>query len=148
MSLKARIVDDMKSALRARDVARLGAIRLAVAAIKQREVDERIDLDDDRVLEVLERMIKQRRESISQFQSGGREDLASKEAFEIGVIQSYLPEPLSDSELDDIIQAAILSTKAESLRDMGRAMAAIKAKARGRADMAVISAKLKARLQG
>lgn len=148
MSLKARIVDDMKSALRARDVARLGAIRLAVAAIKQREVDERIELDDDRVLEVLERMIKQRRESISQFQSGGREDLASKEAFEIGVIQSYLPEPLSDSELDDIIQAAILSTKAESLRDMGRAMAAIKAKARGRADMAVISAKLKARLQG
>ena len=148
MSLKARIVDDMKSALRARDVARLSAIRLAVAAIKQREVDERIELDDDRVLEVLERMIKQRRESISHFQSGGREDLASKEAFEIGIIQSYLPEPLSDSELDDIIQAAILSTKAESLRDMGKAMAAIKAKARGRADMAVISAKLKARLQG
>jgi uncharacterized protein YqeY len=138
----------MKSALRARDVARLGAIRLAVAAIKQREVDERIELDDDRVLEVLERMIKQRRESISQFQSGGREDLASKEAFEIGVIQSYLPEPLSDAELDDIIQAAILSTKAESLRDMGKAMAAIKAKARGRADMVVISAKVKARLQG
>lgn len=147
MSIKERIENDMKSAMRARDKARLGAIRLALAAIKQREVDERLNLDDDSVIEVLERMVKQRRESIGQFQSGGREDLASQEAFEIEVIQSYMPDPLSEAEIDALIHAAILSTKAETLRDMGKAMAAIKAKARGRADLGVIGAKLKAKLQ-
>ena len=148
MSLKDRIQDDMKSALRAKDKDRLGALRLMLAAVKQREIDERITLDDTQVVGVLERMIKQRRESIAQYQSGGREDLADREAFEIAVIQAYMPKALSDAELDALIEGAIAATGAQSVREMGKAMGWLKSQVQGRADMAVVSARLKARLAG
>ena len=148
MSLKDRIQDDMKTAMRAKDKARLGAIRLILAAVKQREVDERIELSDGQVLGVLEKMIKQRRESLAQYQSAGREDLAAQEAFEIELIQSYLPAPLGEAEIDALIAGAIAATGAQSVRDMGKVMALIKDQAQGRADMAAISARVKARFGG
>ena len=148
MSLKDRIQDDMKAAMRAKDKQRLGAIRLILAAIKQREVDERIELSEAQILAVLEKMIKQRRESLAQYQSAGREDLAAQEAFEIALIQAYLPAPLSEAELDALIAQAIAATGAQSVRDMSKVMAAIKNQAQGRADMAAISARVKARFGG
>jgi hypothetical protein len=148
MSLKDRIQDDMKAAMRAKEKERLGAIRLILAAIKQREVDERIVLSDSQVLSVLEKMIKQRRESLAQYQSAGRDDLAAQEAFEIELIQSYLPAPLSETEIDTLIADAITATGAQSVRDMGKVMALIRDQAQGRADMAAVSARVKARFDG
>ena len=148
MSLKDRIQDDMKTAMRAKDKERLGAIRLILAAIKQREVDERIELNDVQVLGVLEKMIKQRRESLAQYQSAGREDLAARESFEIEVIQSYLPAPLSEADIDTLVANAVAVTGAQSVRDMGKVMALIKDQAQGRADMAAVSARVKARFGG
>src|SRR5215475_15782570 len=127
MTLKERITDDMKGAMRAGEKERLGTIRLALAAIKQREVDERITLDDSQVLSVLEKMIKQRREAIAQFESGGRADLVAKENAEIAVLQPYLPAQLSDAELDALIAEAITSTSATSVKDMGKVMGVVKA---------------------
>jgi uncharacterized protein len=146
MTLKERITEDMKSAMRAGDKERLGTIRLALAAIKQREVDERITLDDGQVLAVLEKMIKQRREAITQFQAGGRADLVAKETAEITVLEAYLPARLSDAELDAIIAGAIASTGATSPKDMGKVIAAVKAQAQGRADMGAVSARVKEKL--
>jgi uncharacterized protein len=146
MALRERITEDMKSAMRAGDKERLGTIRLALAAIKQREVDERITLDDPQVLGVLEKMIKQRREAITQFASGGRADLVSKETAEIGVLQAYLPAQMNPAEIDALIAAAIAATGASSIKDMGKVMAAVKPKAQGRADMGAVSARIKQKL--
>jgi hypothetical protein len=148
MSIKDRVQDDMKAAMRAKDKGRLGAIRLILAAVKQREVDERIVLSDLQTLAVLEKMIKQRRESLTQYQSAGRDDLAAQEAFEIDLIQSYQPAPLSEAEVEALIDAAMATTGAQSVRDMGKVMALIKDQAQGRADMAMVSARIKARLGG
>ena len=148
MSLKDRIQEDMKTAMRAKDKPRLGAIRLILAAIKQREVDERIELDDTQTLVVLEKMLKQRRESLAQYQNAGRADLAAQETFEIELIQSYLPAPLSEAELDALISQAIATTGAQSVRDMGKVMAILREQAQGRADMAAVSARVKARFGG
>lgn len=146
MSLKSRITDDMKAAMKGGDKPRLATIRLVQAAIKQREVDERIELDDEQVLAVLERMLKQRRDSLSQFEAAGREDLAAQERFEIGVLQDYMPAPLAEAEIDAAIAAAIAETGASSARDMGKVMAALKPKVAGRADMQALSGKVKAAL--
>jgi hypothetical protein len=146
MALRERITEDMKSAMRAGDKQRLGTIRLALAAIKQREVDERITLDDPQVLSVLEKMLKQRREAITQFQSGGRADLVAKETAEIGVLQGYLPAQMSPVELDALITEAITATGAASIKDMGKVMAAVKPKAQGRAEMGAVSARIKQKL--
>ncbi|MBS0400439.1 MAG: GatB/YqeY domain-containing protein [Proteobacteria bacterium] len=146
MSLKERITEDMKAALRAGEKERLGAIRMITAAIKQREVDERIALDDAQVTSVIEKMIKQRKESIVQFQSGGRQDLADREIAEISLLQTYLPAQLSDAELDHLITEAIASTGATSIKDMGKVMGIIKTRAAGRADMGAVGARIKARL--
>ena len=148
MSLKDRITEDMKAAMRAKDSERLGTIRMITAAIKQREVDERITLDDTQVLAVLEKMIKMRKESIAQFASGGRDDLVARETREVELLQSYMPAQLSAAELDAIIAAAIAESGATSIKDMGKAMALVKQKAQGRTDMAAASAKLKAKLGG
>ena len=148
MSLKARIQEDMKSALRAGEKERLANIRMLMAAIKQREVDERITLDDAQVIAVLEKMIKQRRESVVQFEQGGRADLADKEKAEIALLQAYLPTQLSDAEIDAIIRDAMAATGAASMKDMGKVMGAVKAKAAGRADMGAVSARIKAALGG
>ena len=147
-SLKGRITDDMKAAMRSGEKERLGVIRMLTAAIKQREVDERISLDDAQVLSVLEKMIKQRKESVVQFQAGNRPDLVAKESGEIALLQGYLPSQLSDSELDALITDAIASTGAASIKDMGKVMGIIKGKAQGRADMAAVGAKIKAKLGG
>ena len=136
----------MKTAMRAGERERLSTIRLILAAIKQREVDERILLDDGQVLAVLEKMVKQRRESIAQFQSGGRADLVAKETAELGIVQSYLPAQLSDAEVTALIDEAIRSTGAASIKDMGKVMGAVKAQAQGRADMGAVSARIKERL--
>jgi len=144
MSLKDHIQDDMKTAMRAKDKERLGAIRLILAAVKQREVDERIELNDVQVFGVLEKMIKQRRESLTQYQDAGREDLAARESFEIEMIQSYLPAPLSEADIDILVANAVAVTGAQSVRDMGKVMALIKDQAQGRVDMAKISARVKA----
>jgi len=144
--LKEKITEDMKAAMRSGEKERLGTIRLILAAIKQREVDERITLDDSQVLAVLEKMIKQRRESIAQFTTGGRADLVAKETAELGVVQSYLPAQLTVAEVDALIAEAIRSTGAASLKDMGKVMAAVKAQAQGRADMGAVSARIKQRL--
>jgi uncharacterized protein YqeY len=144
--LKQRLQDDMKAALKGGDKERLGTIRLINAAIKQREVDERIELDDTAVLAVLEKMIKQRRDSHAQYQDAGREDLAAKEAAEILVCQAYMPEPLSDAEIDACIDAALAETGASSMRDMGKVMGIIKPQVQGRADIGQISARVKQRL--
>jgi uncharacterized protein YqeY len=146
MALKERITEDMKSAMRAGEKARLSTIRLALAAIKQREVDERISLDDGQVLAVLEKMIKQRREAITQFQSGGRADLVDKESAEILVLQGYLPAQLSDAEIDTLIAEAIAATGAASIKDMGKVMGTVKPKVQGRADMGAVSARIKQKL--
>jgi len=138
----------MKAAMRAGEKERLGTIRMILAGIKQREVDERIQLDDAQVLSVLEKMIKSRKESLVHFQSGGRQDLIDKETAEINLIQGYLPAQLSDAEIDALIADAIKSTGAATVKDMGKAMGAIKSKAQGKADMAVVGAKLKAKLSG
>jgi len=146
MSLKERITDDMKAAMRSGEKERLGIIRMITSAIKQREVDERISLDDSQVMSVLEKMIKQRKESVAQFQAGNRRDLADKESAEITLLQTYLPSQLSDAELDALIGEAIAASGAASIKDMGKVMAIIKTKAQGRADMAAVGAKIKARL--
>ena len=146
--LKNTLTDDMKTAMRAGDKSRLTVIRMALAAIKQREVDERIELDDAATLAVIEKMVKQRRESISQYEKGGRPELAAAEAAEIEVLQVYLPEPLDEAALAEIIDNAISETGAESMRDMGKVMGKVKAAAAGRADMAQVSAIIKARLAG
>jgi uncharacterized protein YqeY len=148
MSLKERITEDMKTAMRARETERLGTIRMIQAAIKQREVDERIALDDTQVLSVIEKMIKMRKESIAQFESGGRADLAAKENQEIQLLQAYMPAQLDAAELDALIAAAIAETGAASIKDMGKVMAQVKQKAQGRADMAAVGAKIKAKLAG
>ena len=138
----------MKAAMRSGEKERLGVIRMITSAIKQREVDERITLDDAQVLSVLEKMIKQRKESVVQFQAGNRPDLVEKESAEIALLQGYLPSPLSDTEIDALIQDAIAATGAASIKDMGKVMAVIKGKAQGRADMAAVGAKIKAKLGG
>ena len=148
MSLKERITDDMKAAMRAGEKERLGVIRMITAAIKQREVDERISLDDAQVVAVLEKMVKQRKESLVQFQAGNRQDLVDKEAAEIELLKTYLPSQLGDAEIDALIVAAIAATGAGSVKDMGKVMAAIKSKAQGRADMGTVGAKIKAKLGG
>jgi uncharacterized protein YqeY len=146
MALRERITEDMKSAMRAGEKERLATIRLALAAIKQREVDERITLDDGQVLAVLEKMIKQRRESITQFESGGRADLVARETAEISVLQGYLPAQMSEAEIDALIGEAIAATGAASMKDMGKVMAVVKPRAQGRADMGAVSARIKQRL--
>ncbi|PKO92763.1 MAG: glutamyl-tRNA amidotransferase [Betaproteobacteria bacterium HGW-Betaproteobacteria-1] len=146
MTLKARITEDMKNAMRAKDTARLGAIRLLQAAIKQREVDERIELDDTQVVEAIEKMLKQRRDSISQYEAAGRNDLADIEKFEVGVLQEYLPVALTDAELDEILGKVVADTGASGIKDMGKVMAAIRPLVIGRADMGKISGLIKARL--
>jgi uncharacterized protein len=148
MSLKERITDDMKAAMRSGEKERLGVIRMITAAIKQREVDERIVLDDSQVLSVLEKMIKQRKESVVQFQAGKRQDLVDKETSEITLLQGYMPSQLSGAEIDALIGEAVAATGAASIKDMGKVMAIIKTKAQGRADMAAVGAKIKAKLGG
>ena len=146
MSLKGQITEDMKSAMKAGEKDRLKVVRLMLAAIKQVEVDKRIELDDADVLSVLDKMVKQRRDSVEQFEKGNRQDLADIEKAEIVVLETYLPEQLGDEELDAMIDEAISSTGAESIRDMGKVMGQIKGKAAGRADMGAVGAKVKARL--
>ncbi|HXY97081.1 MAG TPA: GatB/YqeY domain-containing protein [Steroidobacteraceae bacterium] len=146
MALKERITEDMKAAMKAADKERLGTIRLALAAIKQREVDERITLDDAQVLAVLDKMIKQRREAIAQFQSGGRADLVAKETAEIGVLQAYLPSQMTEAEIDELIAQSIAATGATTVKDMGKVMALVKPKAQGRADLGAVSARIKQKL--
>jgi uncharacterized protein YqeY len=145
-TLKVQITADMKDAMRAKDKDRLGTIRLIQAAIKQREVDERIELDDSQVLAVLDKMVKQRRDSISQYRDAGREELAAKEEAELSVIQQYLPAALSEAEVDGLIDEAISASGAESIKDMGKVMGRLKPKVQGRADMGKVSARIKARL--
>ena len=146
MSLKERIQQDVKDAMRAKDKPRLGTIRLITAAIKQREVDERIELDDTQVLVVLDKMCKQRRESITQFEQAGRDDLAAKEKAELELIQQYLPEQLGEAEINELINATMEQTGASSMKDMGKVMGQLKPKLQGRADMGAVSALIKARL--
>ena len=146
MSLKARISEDMKNAMRAKDSARLGAIRLLQSAIKQREVDERIELDDMQVVEAIEKMLKQRRDSISQYEAANRHDLADVEKFEVSVLQEYLPQALTDEEVDVILTQVITETGAVGIKDMSKVMAGIKPLVVGRADMAKISGLIKSRL--
>jgi len=146
MTLQARIQEDMKAAMRSGDKERLGTIRLIMAAIKQREIDERITLDDIQLLGVLDKMGKQRRESMAQFQAGGRADLVAKEAAELAIINAYLPTALTEAELDALIDDAIGATGATSIKDMGKVMGIIKTRAQGRADMAAVGVRIKARL--
>jgi len=148
MALKERITEDMKTAMRSGEKDRLAVIRLLQAAIKQREVDERITLDDAQITAVLEKMIKQRKESIVAFEKGARADLVAKETAEIAVLQPYLPAQLSDGELDAIIGEAIAATGAASIKDMGKVMGVVKAKAAGKADMGAVGARIKAKLGG
>ncbi len=145
-SLKESIKDAMKAAMKSGDKPRLGTIRMILAAIKQIEVDERIELDDSRIISVLDKMLKQRRESIRQYQDANRNDLAEIEETEIKVIQDFLPQPLSEDEIRKMIEQAISDTGAKSIRDMGKVMGALKPKMRGRADMAVVSAQIKTAL--
>lgn len=147
-SLKARITEDMKSAMRAKETLRLGTIRLLLAAMKQREVDERIELDDAAVTGIIEKLIKQRRDSISQFQTAGRQDLVDGEQAELAILQAYLPEPLSPAEVDAAVSAAVAESGAASVKDMGKVMALLKARLAGRADMGQVSALIKAKLAG
>lgn len=146
MTLKERITEDMKSAMRAGEKDRLSVIRMLTSAIKQREVDERIVLDDSQVLSVIEKLVKMRRESVAQFEAGGRPELAAKETAEIELLQAYLPAQLSAAELDDLVRAAIATSGAASVKDMGKVMALVKAQAAGRADMSDVSARIKALL--
>ncbi len=146
MSLKERITQDMKDAMRSAEKERLGVIRMLQAAIKQREVDERITLDDAQVLSVIEKMIKQRKEAIAQFEAGGRADLAEKEAAEAKQLSAYLPAQLSQSEIEALVAAAIAETGAATVKDMGKVMGLVKTRAAGQADMGVVSALIKAKL--
>jgi len=148
MSLKERITEDMKSALRARETARLSAVRLLLAAIKQREVDERIVLTDADVVGVIEKMLKQRRDSIAQFEAGKRNDLADAEKFEVSVLQTYMPQALSQAEVEAAVIAAIVEAGAKGVQDMGKVMAALKPVLAGRADMGKVSALVKSKLAG
>lgn len=146
MTIKAQITEDMKAAMRAKDSARLGAIRLLQAAIKQREVDERIELDDSQVIEAIEKMLKQRRDSISQYEAANRQDLADVEKFEVTVLQTYLPAALTDDEVNAVITDVIAEVGASGIKDMSKVMAAVKPKVLGRADMGKISGLIKSRL--
>ncbi|HSD52801.1 MAG TPA: GatB/YqeY domain-containing protein [Burkholderiales bacterium] len=146
MALKSRITDEVKAAMKAREAQRLGALRLLTAAIKQREVDERIELDDAQVVGVIEKMIKQRRDSIAQYEKGNRPDLAAQERFEIDVLSAYLPQQATDAEIDAIVAAAVTATGAKGVADMGKVMGEVKAKLAGRADMSKVSARVKAKL--
>jgi uncharacterized protein YqeY len=146
MSLKTQIAEDMKSAMRAKDAPRLAAIRLLMAGVKQREVDERIELDDAAITAVVEKQIKQRRDAITQYEAGGRPELADAERFEIEVLQAYLPEPLSADAVAAIIHQAIADTGAAGAKDMGKVMAAVKPQIAGRADMGAVSAQIKGAL--
>ena len=146
MSLKTRILDDVKTAMRSHDRERLAVLRLITAAIKQREVDERIELGDDDILGVLDKMNKQRRESLEQYTKAGRDDLAKQESFELDLIQTYLPEQLADDEIAALIDAAVQETGAESIRDMGAVMGKLRGQVQGRADMKAVSSAVKAQL--
>lgn len=146
MTLKARLTDDMKAAMKGGDKERLGVIRLVNAAIKQREVDERIELDDTQVLAVLEKMLKQRKDSVTQYEGAGREDLAAVERFEMGVIEGYLPAQLPDAEVETIVAKAIADSGASGARDMGKVVGLVKPQVAGRADMGKVSALIKAKL--
>jgi uncharacterized protein YqeY len=148
MTLKDRVTEDMKQAMRAKDAARLSAIRLLLAAIKQREVDERVTLDDTQIISVVDKMIKQRRESIGQYEKAGRKDLVDAEAFELQVLQAYLPQQLSDAEIEAVVVEGIASAGAKAVADMGKVMNLIKPKLAGRADIGKVSALVKARLVG
>jgi len=148
MSLKARITEDMKAAMRSGEKDRLSCIRMLQAGIKQREVDERIELDDPQVLSVIDKMIKQRRESVAQFEAGKRADLVAKETAEIAVLNAYLPAQLGDAELDAMIKEAIAATGAASMKDMGKVMGVLKPKVQGRTDIGALSARIKSVLGG
>jgi uncharacterized protein YqeY len=145
--LKEQIQQDMKDTMRAKDSKRLGTIRLLLAAIKQREVDERITLDDAQIISVIEKMLKQRRDSLLQYQNAGRQDLADQESFEMTVLEEYLPEQLSEQELNDYIQSAINESNAVSMKDMGKVMAILKPKILGKADVADVSQRIKSILE-
>lgn len=146
MSLKARIQDDVKAAMRAQDKRRLGALRLVSAAIKQREVDERIELDDSQVVAVLRKMLKQRQDSLTQFRAGGRDNLADQEAFEVALIEGYLPQALGAAEVDALVARCVAEVGAASARDIGKVMARMKELVEGRADMGMVSARVKEHL--
>ena len=148
MSLKIRITDDMKTAMKAKEAQRLSAIRLLLAAVKQREVDERKDLSDGEIASVIEKMIKQRRDSIAQFQSANRQDLVAGETFELNLLSAYLPQQLTDAEIAAEVSAAIAQTGAKGVADMGKVMGMLKGKLTGRADLAKVSAQVKAKLAG
>lgn len=146
MSLKQQITEDMKNAMRAKDAARLGAIRLLLAAMKQREVDERIELSDSDVISIIDKMIKQRRDSITQFEAAGRQELADAEKFEIGVLQAYMPQAMTEAEVTAAVDEAIAASGAKSPQEMGKVIGLLKPKLAGRADMGKVSALVKARL--
>lgn len=146
MTLKARITDDMKIAMKARDADRLATIRLLLAAMKQKEVDERIELGDADIIAVIDKMLKQRRDSVSQYDAANRQDLADRERAEMAVLSGYLPQALTDAEIDALIDAAVVSTGAAGMQDMGKVMGVLKGQMAGRADMAAVSARIKARL--
>lgn len=146
--LKTRITDDVKTAMRAGEKQRLAALRLIQAAIKQKEVDDRTDLDDPQVLAILDKMAAQRRDSIAQFEKGGRDDLVAREKFELDIIRAFLPAPLTGSELDEVIAAVLDKSGAQSIRDMGKVMGLLRAEIQGRADMGKVSARVKQRLSG
>ncbi len=146
MSLKAKITEDMKAAMRAKDAPRLSAIRLLLAAMKQREVDERIELSDADILGIIEKMLKQRRDSVTQYEAGGRQDLADVEKFEIGVLSGYMPQQLGEAEIAAEVAAAVAAAGARGMQDMGKVMAVLKPKLAGRADMARVSSLVKAKL--
>ena len=146
MSLKAQLTEDMKATMRSGDKQKLAVIRLINAAIKQREVDERIEMNDEQVLSILEKMLKQRKDSISQFEAAGRDDLADSEKYESGIIQAYLPQPLAQDEIDALIAQAIAATGADGPQAMGKVIAALKPQMAGRADMGKVSGQVKAAL--
>ena len=145
-TLKSRIQDDMKTAMKGGDKARLGVVRLILAALKQVEVDERVELDDARIISILDKMLKQRRESASQYESAGRQDLLDQEVYEIGVLQTYLPAALTDAELEQLITEAVARSGASSMQDMGKVMTLLKPQVQGRTDMGALSGKIKAKL--
>ncbi|TCW32379.1 GatB/YqeY domain-containing protein [Gulbenkiania mobilis] len=148
MTLKTRIQEDMKTAMKARETDRLAAIRLLIAAIKQKEVDEQTELDDGAVVAVIEKMLKQRRDSVSQYEAAGRQDLADREKSEMAVLSAYMPQPLSEVEVDTLIAEAVGATGAASMQDMGKVMAWLKPRLAGRADMGQVSGRIKAKLAG
>ncbi len=148
MTLKERVTEDMKAAMRAKDAARLSAVRLLLAAMKQKEVDERVELADADVLSIIEKMLKQRRESIAQYEKAARQDLADQEKFEIGVLSAYLPQQMSQAEVEQAVAAAVAESGAADVKDMGKVMAILKPKLAGRADMGKVSGLVKAKLGG